>query len=219
MKTENEILEMAFTMFLEKGFSEVSTNEIIREAGLTKGGFYYSFKSRDDLDRKVIERYILPFFAAPMERMQEIWEEKRADIATEELLWRGFFLPQRFGNFKGAIEKEVVFRSFYFLLYESMKKFPEVMEASIDFSRKRSECLYRILERGQKRGEVLKDIDLENIVTMILAMQDGIFALKVLDDGIDDEEKYKTIQKQMWNDISVEGLEAYRNGGVTSAVS
>ena len=28
MKTENEILEMAFHMFLKKGFSEVSTNEI-----------------------------------------------------------------------------------------------------------------------------------------------------------------------------------------------
>ncbi|MBR5269822.1 MAG: helix-turn-helix transcriptional regulator, partial [Anaerotignum sp.] len=45
LKTEHEILEMAFDMFLEKGFSEVSTNEIIREAGLTKGGFYYYFKS------------------------------------------------------------------------------------------------------------------------------------------------------------------------------
>lgn len=39
MKTENEILEIAFLLFLEKGFSEVSTNELIRAAGLTKGGF------------------------------------------------------------------------------------------------------------------------------------------------------------------------------------
>ena len=35
MKTENEILEIAFLLFLEKGFSEVSTNELIRAAGLT----------------------------------------------------------------------------------------------------------------------------------------------------------------------------------------
>ena len=55
MKTENEILEIAFLLFLEKGFSEVSTNELIRAAGLTKGGFYYSFKSRDDLDQQVVE--------------------------------------------------------------------------------------------------------------------------------------------------------------------
>ena len=55
MKTENEILEIAFLLFLEKGFSEVSTNELIRAAGLTKGGFYYSFKSRDDLVQQVLD--------------------------------------------------------------------------------------------------------------------------------------------------------------------
>ena len=91
--------------------------------------------------------------------------------------------------------------------------------AGPEFSEKRGEFLYRILERGQKRGEVMKNIDLENYVTMILAMQDGILALKVLDDGIDDEEKYKNIQTQMWKDISTEGIGKYRDGGVTSAVS
>ena len=219
MKTENEILEMAFAMFLEKGFSEVSTNELIREAGLTKGGFYYSFKSREDLDQRVVEKFIHPFFTKPVEKMQEAWEEKRQDIPTGELLWHGFFMPQRFVNFQNAIGKEIAFRNFYFLLYESMKKFPEVGEYFKEFNTHKGEILHRILERGQMRGEVTKDIDLENYVTMILAMQDGILALKVLDDGIDDEEKYKNIQKQMWRDISTESNEAYRDGGVTSAVS
>ena len=219
MKNENEILEMAFEMFLEKGFSEVSTNELIREAGLTKGGFYYSFKSREELDQKVVARYIHPFFTDPVAKMQEVWDGKKQDIPTEELLWNGFFRPQRFVNFLYVIDKEVAFRNFYFLLYESMKKFPEVEKYFKEFNVKRGEMLHRILDRGQKRGEVAKDIDLENYVTMILAMQDGILALKVLDDGIDDEEKYKNIQKQMWRDISTENMEKNRDGGVTSAVS
>ncbi|MBQ9092068.1 MAG: TetR/AcrR family transcriptional regulator [Anaerotignum sp.] len=219
MKTEHEILEMAFAMFLERGFSEVSTNELIREAGLTKGGFYYSFKSREDLDQRVVEKFIHPFFTKPVEKMQEMWEGKKQDIPTGELIWNCFFMPQRFVNFQNAIGKEVVFRNFYFLLYESRKKFPEVEQYFKDFNAKKGEMLYRILERGQKRGEITKDIDLENYVTMILAMQDGIMALKVLDDGIDDEEKYKNIQKQMWKDISTESIEKYRDGRVTSAVS
>lgn len=49
MKTELNILQTAFRLFLGKGFSDISTNEIIREAGTTKGGFYYCFKSREDL--------------------------------------------------------------------------------------------------------------------------------------------------------------------------
>lgn len=219
MKTEHEILEMAFDMFLEKGFSEVSTNEIIREAGLTKGGFYYYFKSREDLDQRVVERFIHPFFTKPVEKMQEVWNGKKQDIPTGELLWHGFFMPQRFVNFQKAVDKDVAFRNFYFLLYESMKKFPEVNDYFKGFNTKRGEMLHRILERGQMRGEITKEIDLENYVTMILAMQDGILALKVLDDGIDDEEKYKNIQKQMWRDISTESIEKYRDGGVKSAVS
>ena len=219
MKTEHEILEMAFDMFLEKGFSEVSTNEIIREAGLTKGGFYYYFKSREDLDQRVVERFIHPFFTKPVEKMQEVWNGKKQDIPTGELLWHGFFMPQRFVNFQKAVDKDVAFRNFYFLLYESMKKFPEVNDYFKGLNIKRGEMLHRILERGQMRGEVTKEIDLENYVTMILAMQDGILALKVLDDGIDDEEKYKNIQKQMWRDISTESIEKYRDGGVKSAVS
>ena len=219
MKTEYEILEMAFTMFLEKGFSEVSTNELIREAGLTKGGFYYVFKSREDLDQKVVERYIHPFFTLSVDRMQQAWEEKRQDVPTGELIWNGFFQPQRFVGYQEKIGKEIIFRNFYFLLYESMKKFPEVEKYFREYNIKKGEILHRILERGQMRGEITKDIDLENYVTMILAMQDGILALKVLDDGIDDEEKYKNIQKQMWRDISTESVEKYRDGGVTSAVS
>lgn len=219
MKTENEILEIAFLLFLEKGFSEVSTNELIRAAGLTKGGFYYSFKSRDDLDQQVVEKYIRPFFARAAEEMQQVWEKGRKDMPTGELLWKGFFLPQRFANYEKRIGREIAFRNFYFLLYEGMKKFPEVAEYFKAFNTQKGKILYGILERGQKRGEIIKNIDLEDYVTMILAMQDGILALRVLDETIDEEEKYTKIQYQMWKDISTAKMQNYEDGGVTSAVS
>ena len=205
MKTENEILEIAFLLFLEKGFSEVSTNELIRAAGLTKGGFYYSFKSRDDLDQQVVEKYIRPFFSRQTEEMQQAWEKSRAETPTAELLWKGFFLPQRFANYQKKIGKKIAFR--------------EVEEYFKEFNKKKSRLLYGILERGQKRGEILKSIDLENYVTMILAMQDGILALRVLDETIDEEEKYTKIQYQMWKEISTAKMQNYEDGGVTSAVS
>lgn len=219
MKTENEILETAFLLFLEKGFSEVSTNELIRAAGLTKGGFYYAFKSRDDLDQQVVEKYIRPFFVHAAEEMQQVWEKGRKDMPTGEMLWKGFFLPQRFVNYERRIGRKIAFRNFYILLYEGMKKFPEVGEYFKAFNTQKGEILYGILERGQKRGEIIKNIDLEDYVTMILAMQDGILALRVLDETIDEEEKYTKIQYQMWKEISTAKMQNYEDGGVTSAVS
>ena len=219
VKTEKEILDIAFHLFLEKGFSGVSTNEIIREAGLTKGGFYYSFKSREDLDTRVIETYIRPYFVLPEEKMEKIWQEKQADTPTGVLLWCGFFQPQRFINYKEKFGQDIVFKDFYFLLHEGMKKFPEVIRYSMEYTSKKESCLRRILERGVARGELAPETEWGNYITMILALQDGILALKVLDDTIDDEEKYKNIQKQMWKEISQEGLAQYADGGMKHAVS
>ena len=133
MKTEKEILEIAFQMFLEKGFSEVSTNEIIREAGLTKGGFYYSFRSREELDRKVIDHYLKPFSMFAVCDMKKCWD-KRHEHSTEWLLWNGFFQPLCFENYEKWVGGEIPFSKFYFLLHEGMKKFPEVIADSRAFT-------------------------------------------------------------------------------------
>ncbi|MEI3523184.1 MAG: TetR/AcrR family transcriptional regulator [Anaerotignum sp.] len=70
MKTERNISDTAFRLFLGEGFSDISTNEIIRAAGATKGGFYYCFKSREDLAGKVIESYLRPYYLRPLEEMR-----------------------------------------------------------------------------------------------------------------------------------------------------
>lgn len=219
MKTEKEILEIAFQMFLEKGFSEISTNEIIREAGLTKGGFYYSFKSREELDRKVIEHYLKPFFVVALQQMQLCWEN-RHELSAQQMLWKGFFEPMCFERYQKWLGEDVPFRNFYFLLYEGMKKFPEVIADSRAFAAEKAAFLRKILKRGQERGEILETIDMENYTTMILAMQDGILALKLLDDTIDDKEKYAMIQEQIWKEFSFRTEHGrVANGGVMSAVS
>ena len=156
MKTENEILEIAFLLFLEKGFSEVSTNELIRAAGLTKGGFYYSFKSRDDLDQQVVEKYIRPFFSRQTEEMQQAWEKSRAETPTAELLWKGFFLPQRFANYQKKIGKKIAFRNFYFLLYAGMKKFPGWRNILRNSTKRRADCSMEFWKEDRKEEKSSK---------------------------------------------------------------
>lgn len=63
-------------------------------------------------------------------------------------------------------------------------------------------------------------MDIESCVMMTLAMQDGILALKVLDETIDDEEKYRYMEEQLWRDIAAQDIYLkYLHGGVNSAVS
>jgi AcrR family transcriptional regulator len=47
--TRQRILDVAATHFLERGFAGTSLNDVIKESGLTKGGFYFHFASKAEL--------------------------------------------------------------------------------------------------------------------------------------------------------------------------
>ncbi|MBG6178147.1 TetR/AcrR family transcriptional repressor of nem operon [Labrenzia sp. EL_208] len=48
-KTHKRILEQAARIFREKGTETTSVSDVMQAAGLTHGGFYRHFKSKDDL--------------------------------------------------------------------------------------------------------------------------------------------------------------------------
>lgn len=48
-KTRQRIVEAARKLWKSKGFSGASVDKVMEEAGLTRGGFYAHFKSKDDL--------------------------------------------------------------------------------------------------------------------------------------------------------------------------
>ena len=55
--TRERILEIAEAAVLSKGFGATSIEELIAEAGITKSGFFYHFKDKNELARGLLERY------------------------------------------------------------------------------------------------------------------------------------------------------------------
>lgn len=54
------ILEAAGRLFREKGFDSVSVAEVMKAAGLTHGGFYGHFGSKDDLVAQTLAHVLAP---------------------------------------------------------------------------------------------------------------------------------------------------------------
>ncbi len=56
--TRERILSVAESIILNNGFSGTSIEEIIQNAAITKGGFFYHFSGKKDLARALVERYL-----------------------------------------------------------------------------------------------------------------------------------------------------------------
>jgi len=53
--TRSALLDAARTLWTERGYSAVSTEEIVRAGGVTRGALYHHFRDKQDLFRAVFE--------------------------------------------------------------------------------------------------------------------------------------------------------------------
>lgn len=56
--TRERILEVAEASVLAKGFGATSIEELIAETGITKSGFFYHFRDKNELARALLRRYV-----------------------------------------------------------------------------------------------------------------------------------------------------------------
>ena len=56
--TREKLMDIAEAAILSKGFGATSIEEIIAEAEITKSGFFYHFKDKNELARALLLRYL-----------------------------------------------------------------------------------------------------------------------------------------------------------------
>ncbi|MCG6872516.1 MAG: TetR/AcrR family transcriptional regulator [Gammaproteobacteria bacterium] len=56
-QTRTRILDAAEALVLERGYGGMSVERVIRQAGITKGAFFYHFKTKEALARTLLERF------------------------------------------------------------------------------------------------------------------------------------------------------------------
>ena len=60
--TKEKLLEAAQRLMLAKGYTSTTVDEICEATGLTKGSFFYYFKSKEDLGKAVLDHYFSSMF-------------------------------------------------------------------------------------------------------------------------------------------------------------
>lgn len=57
-KTRERILDFAYESIVQKGFAATSIEELVEAAGITKSGFFYHFRDKNDMARQLFERFL-----------------------------------------------------------------------------------------------------------------------------------------------------------------
>ena len=57
-RTRTRILDVAYDSIVHKGFAATSIEELVEAAGITKSGFFYHFRDKNDLARQLLDRFL-----------------------------------------------------------------------------------------------------------------------------------------------------------------
>ena len=94
---KQEILAAATAVFAQKGFDGASMDDIVQASGLSKGGLYWHFNSKDDIIAAILSHFfnqemailntLLPAAGTATQKLQQLGQQLLADIAQmQELL-------------------------------------------------------------------------------------------------------------------------------------
>jgi TetR/AcrR family transcriptional regulator, transcriptional repressor for nem operon len=79
-RTRVRLLDVAYQSINEKGFAATSIEELVEAAGITKSGFFYHFRDKNDLARQLFERFL-----AEDEAIFDTLETRARDLSDDPL--------------------------------------------------------------------------------------------------------------------------------------
>jgi AcrR family transcriptional regulator len=186
-ETRTRILDVAQEAFARYGYDATGVAEICRRAGVTKGGFYHHFPSKQDVFLEMLERWL--------EGIDQQLQLMRSgeDGVPEELLAMTAMVPAVFQEAGGRLPLFLEF------LTEAGHS-PTVWQATVAPFRKYHAFLAEMIRDGIEEGS-LRPVDPDLASNLLLSFAVGLLAMGLLDPyGAD------------WGQVAQEGMGMLLNG-------
>lgn len=166
-QTRERIMDIAQDAVLHKGFASTSIDEIIAEAGITKSGFFYHFKDKNDLAKALLQRYT--------DNEWKVFDQlfKQADELSEDPLHSFLIFLKLFADLMGDLPNGHPGCLIASYVYQDFLFSKEVRNLTTEghqiWRRRFRERLEPIAQRYPPRIEV----DLDDMADMLSAVADG----------------------------------------------
>ncbi|ADC88740.1 transcriptional regulator, TetR family [Thermocrinis albus DSM 14484] len=174
--TRSRILEVAEELFSKRGYHTTSVEDIVKQAGLSKGAFYFHFRSKEDLFQQLLEKINEELLGNLQHWVDKKVPVEEALLGHAEDLLRMFYKHRRIAyifmfQLLGSSEE---FRKIYF---EKMAKVRQLLTKLIERGVKEENFTYRNVENivnlymGYMRIVMLEymfkeEVDLEEVIRL-----------------------------------------------------
>jgi AcrR family transcriptional regulator len=158
-ETRQRLLASALSVFARNGYERATVDEIVREAGFSKGAFYVHFESKDDLFWEMLQERI--------EKQQELFRQAiDVSLSVEENEKR--VLRVVFGANDDPLGPAV----FLEFSAHGMRN-PKVQERLSEMYGRWHSFVSETLTAGREMGLVRDDIDISLLASAIMAIMEG----------------------------------------------
>lgn len=171
--TRENIIMAALRLFLLRGYKSVSLIDVANEAGITKGGIYHYFSSKDDLLHISLHQLVDRLEKKYLELLQEpkpihsilhsLLADREVERYFKDLLQTQESCPLDYAQF--AIE--------------IMRKFPDIQQRIEQTNLVLCQTLAQRLQQAMDNGEIKSGFDSFALAACILSLANGQNSLGV----------------------------------------
>lgn len=196
---KEKILKIALKLFIEIDFCEVSINDLINKAGISKSSFYYYFSSKDQLIHEAIEK----LFFSRFEDVLKISDECN-EISKNKLLRIFQIYSETEIYLKNNLSvKKVNYRSIIYLTVEGINDYKSMTNCIVDFNNRLLQKIECVIKDGKILGEISSKVDSKFIAIHTLTLLQNAIVLWAMNQKIDMKALFEINFKYLWNNIKV----------------
>ena len=160
----NQILDAALQVFAKSGFSDARMDDIVKESGISKGGLYWYFKSKDQLIFAVLNRMVqreFETFINEKDKLDSAYDQFMllVELVEKDMGKFDYFMPVLFEFYAMGLRNNAVRK----MLSKSLQSYLAL--------------LIPILEKGIANGEFRQFDPLEGALA-VGAVMEGTILLK-----------------------------------------
>ena len=172
-ESREHILKVAFKLFLQKNFKEVTMREIVEKTGLSKGAFYHYFESKEQLFLEIMDHYFSNVMNADFSKY------------SHESLWQfcADYLDDLLQKMDAATDENKDLNvNFYFLIFDALKMLPDFKERIFEQQEQELKSWKKIIKIARKKGEIKSEMSDEQIAKFFIYSNDGV-GIRLMTDG------------------------------------